>query len=502
MSQDPLVGQVLGGARLEQRVSKGLLADVYRGYYERVGVPVAVKVLSPKAMAQGVNKERFVREGRALAQLQHPNIIKIYNVGHERGRYFIIMDWIQDGMNLRQLAQQRPLTPPQALKVVQRLCDALTYIHARQMVHRDIKPANICLRRGGHPVIMDFSLMKDQSSDVQLTAPGTIMGTVNFMPPEQAQPGAAFGNVSPQSDVYSLGGTLYWLLTGKAPFKGRTPMETIIKLMREEPQAPSAYNPTLPPAVDKLVLDCMSKKQEGRPASAEAFKLRVEELFRNNRTELEQTQRPGLASGEMPKGAARPQQQQQNQQQQNHQHQQQPQQQQHQPQQHQQPQHQHQHQHQPGGAMPLPHQQRPGTGSSWGDHGQGGNRPPSQRYAQPGQQPAAAVMPPPASAPEQQQPAATEPFSPSMSTEGAAAGLLRMPEGFDPTASPQRFGEPDSPDPDSSPDPDEAPARRSSRRRTRTPEPKKGSGRLILVVGAVLALIGGTVGVLLFLGLI
>ena len=138
MSQDPLLGHVLGGARLQQRVSKGLLAGVYRGHYERLGIPVAVKVLTPKAMTQGMNKERFVREGRALAQLSHPNIIKIYNVGHEQGRYFIIMDWIQDGMNLRQLAASRPLTPAQSLKVVQRLCEALDYIHQKGLIHRDI----------------------------------------------------------------------------------------------------------------------------------------------------------------------------------------------------------------------------------------------------------------------------------------------------------------------------------------------------------------------------
>ncbi|MEZ6188087.1 MAG: protein kinase [Planctomycetota bacterium] len=469
MSQDPLVGHVLGGARLEQRVSKGLLADVYRGHYERLGVPVAVKVLSPKAMAQGVNKDRFVREGRALAQLQHPNIIKIYNVGHEHGRYFIIMDWIQDGMNLRQLAQQRPLTPPQSLKVVQRLCDALTYIHARSMIHRDLKPANICLRRGGHPVIMDFSLMKDQSSDVQLTAPGTIMGTVNFMPPEQAQPGAAFGNVSPQSDVYSLGGTLYWLLTGKPPFKGRTPMETIIKLMREEPLPPSQHNPTLPQVVDQLVLDCLSKKQEGRPATAEAFKLRLEELFRDFRVELEQSQRPGLAdSGDRPAGKR---------------------------------------------ATNPPSAQQPagagaGHGSSWGrartDSG-------SQRYAQqpsPHQpHPAAAVMSPPTSSSGETNGAPTDPFSPSMSTEGAAAGLLRMPQGLDLVDPPQRFGSPEdhAPSPEEDEDDDEEVApRRSSRRRSPTPAPERGggAGKLIVIALVVLVLIGGGVGAAYYLELI
>ncbi|MCA8926032.1 MAG: protein kinase [Planctomycetes bacterium] len=475
-------------------MSKGLLADVYRGHYERLGVPVAVKVLSPKAMAQGVNKDRFIREGRALAQLQHPNIIKIYNVGHEHGRYFIIMDWIQDGMNLRQLAQQRPLTPPQSLKVVQRLCDALTYIHARSMIHRDIKPANICLRRGGHPVIMDFSLMKDQSSDVQLTAPGTIMGTVNFMPPEQAQPGAAFGNVSPQSDVYSLGGTLYWLLTGKPPFKGRTPMETIIKLMREDPQPPSAHNPSLPPVVDQLVLACMSKKQEGRPASAEAFKQRLDELFRNHRVELEQSQRPGLAESSGNAGGAKTSTGRQPQQAQGqHPHAQQP------PQAHQAPQ-QHAPQHFQGpaglgqpaqfGAQPLP---QANPGSSWGKAQSGTHGHP---------QPAAVATA--ASSGEHGRGEANQPFSPSMSTEGAAAGLLRMPEGLDfAQPAPQRFPEPDSdPGPDEDSDEDHAP-RRSSRRQTSVgrAEPK-GKGGLLLIALVVLVLLAGGLGVAYFLELI
>jgi serine/threonine protein kinase len=301
---DPLVGTVFGGARIQQRVSKGLLADVYMGHHERLAVPVAVKILSPKAMAQGVNKDRFVREGRALATLAHPNIIKIYNVGQEQGRCFIIMDWIQDGMNLRQLAQTRPLTPAQSLKVVQRLCDALEYIHSQKLIHRDIKPANICLRRGGHPVLMDFSLIKDQSSDVQLTAPGTIMGTVNFMPPEQAQPGGPFGDVSVRSDVYSLGGTLYWLLTGKPPFKGRTPMETIIKLMREQPQPPSAHNASVPQVVDQLVLDTLAKKQDVRPQTARDLAARIEQIFQVNRIELEAAQRPAPSTEDGPPPAA------------------------------------------------------------------------------------------------------------------------------------------------------------------------------------------------------
>ena len=296
--QDPLLNTVLGGARIQRRVSAGLLANVYLGHYERLNVPVAVKVLSPKATAQGMNKERFVREGRALAQLSHPNIIKIYNVGHDNNRYFIVMDWIQDGMNLRQLAQSRPLTPVQSLKVARRLAEALEYIHQKGLIHRDIKPANVCLRKGGVPVLMDFSLIKDQQSDVQLTVPGTIMGTVNFMPPEQAQPGGPFGNVGPWSDVYSIGGTLYWLLTGRPPFKGRTPMETIIKLIREPHTPPSQLNPSVPPEVDDLVARCLSKKPDERYQSAREFMAAVDQVLQTSAEALARGTPPPIASEE------------------------------------------------------------------------------------------------------------------------------------------------------------------------------------------------------------
>ncbi len=302
--QDPLLNTVLGGARIQRRVSAGLLANVYLGHYERLNVPVAVKVLSPKATSQGMNKERFVREGRALAQLSHQNIIKIYNVGQDNGRYFIVMDWIQDGMNLRQLAQSRPLTPVQSLKVARRLAEALDYIHQRSLIHRDIKPANVCLRKGGVPVLMDFSLIKDQSSDVQLTAPGTIMGTVNFMPPEQAQPGGPFGNVGPWSDIYSVGGTLYWLLTGRPPFKGRTPMETIIKLIREPHIPPSQVNPSVPMEVDALIAKALAKKSEERYQNSQQFIAAVDYVLQAAAEALARGTPPPLAADEDAPAAA------------------------------------------------------------------------------------------------------------------------------------------------------------------------------------------------------
>jgi serine/threonine protein kinase len=309
-SSDKLLGTTLGGSRIEKRLAKGLLADVYLASNESLNAPVAVKVLSPKAMAQGMSTERFIREGRALAQLTHPNIVKIHNVGVEQNRYFIIMDFIRDGANLRALAKRHLLKPYQAMIITRRIAEALVYIHARQLIHRDIKPANICLRSNGQPVLMDFSLIKDESADIQLTAPGTIMGTVNFMPPEQAQPGGPFGGVTPLSDIYSLGATFYWLLTGQPPFKGRTPMETIIKLIRDPIIPPSKLNPSVPTELDALCLKALNKNPAERYESAAVFIQSIDAAVHRKRAEIQAAAAPTVGTEEpsiapaSPKGAA------------------------------------------------------------------------------------------------------------------------------------------------------------------------------------------------------
>ncbi|MDF1662211.1 MAG: serine/threonine-protein kinase [Planctomycetota bacterium] len=304
---DGLIGHRLGGVRIDRLLAKGLLSDVYLGFNESLNRSVAVKILSPKVMAQGMSTERFMREGRALAQLSHANIVKIHNVGVESNRYFIVMDFIQDGANLRTLAKKHFLKPYQSLVVARRMAEALEYIHELGFIHRDIKPANICLRSNGQPILMDFSLIKDEGSDIQLTAPGTIMGTVNFMPPEQAQPGGPFGAVTPASDVYSLGATFYWLLTGNAPFKGRTPMETIIKLIRDPVIPPSQVNKSVPKEIDALCLKCLAKNPAERFKSARELIAAIDAVVQRKRAEIQAAQAP-QATGDNDSGrmGARP----------------------------------------------------------------------------------------------------------------------------------------------------------------------------------------------------
>ncbi len=267
---DPLLGNVLGGARLERCLNKSKLSAVYLGRLENSGLEVAVKVFSPAwSRGGGMTPERFVREGRSLASLDHPNIVKVYDIGEQAGYFFIVMNFLKGARPLKLVGDQCRLTIPQVVEVARAIANALAYIHNMGLVHRDVKPTNIHITGDGKPILADFSLVKVEGASQQLTQQGTILGTVNYMPPEQARPDGSFGPVGPAADIYALGATMFWMMTGEPPFKGRTPMETIIKLLKEDVPKPSKFRADRsPPALEKLVLKMLKKKQSDRPQSA------------------------------------------------------------------------------------------------------------------------------------------------------------------------------------------------------------------------------------------
>ena len=242
-------------------IGSGGMGFVYKAIQKNLGRTVALKILAHSADDGPDFAERFAREARAMAMLNHPNIVAIYDFG-ERGPYhFLVMEYV-DGLNLRQLSVADKLEPSEALELVPRLCDALQYAHDRGIVHRDIKPENILISQEGHLKVADFGLAKliDTSSDqVTLTRTQQVMGTLNYMAPEQRERPT---EVDHRADIYSLGVVLYELLTGELPL-GRF--------------QPPSFKQDVNKRLDNVVMRALEKDPSLRFQQANEFKTGVEQ---------------------------------------------------------------------------------------------------------------------------------------------------------------------------------------------------------------------------------
>jgi serine/threonine protein kinase len=197
-------------------VGRGGMGSVFKARQKSLQRTVALKIIRPEINAKPGFAERFVREARALAQLNHPNIVTVHDFGQVNGLYYLVMEYI-DGVNLRQMLLNRQLAPRQALEVVPAVCDALQFAHDHGIVHRDIKPENILVDRDGRVKIADFGLAKllnRESTATNLTGTNHVMGTMNYMAPEQFERPA---EVDHRADIYSLGVVIYEMLTGELP---------------------------------------------------------------------------------------------------------------------------------------------------------------------------------------------------------------------------------------------------------------------------------------------
>ncbi|QDU69312.1 serine/threonine-protein kinase [Engelhardtia mirabilis] len=200
-------------------IGRGGMGLVYRARQRRIDRPVALKLLSPEAAADPAFAERFLTEARALARLQHPNVVTVHDFGELGGRYFLLMEYVE-GCSLRRLLDERAIDPQRALALVPAICAGLEYAHGQGVVHRDIKPENILVQPDGHVVIVDFGLARMVGSagdDLRLTRASQIMGTPQYMAPEQIHRPL---EVDHRADVYALGVVLYEMLTGEVP-RGR-----------------------------------------------------------------------------------------------------------------------------------------------------------------------------------------------------------------------------------------------------------------------------------------
>jgi serine/threonine protein kinase/WD40 repeat protein len=259
---------------LEEEIARGGMGVVYRARQLSLKRTVALKVILSGEYASQAEVQRFQAEAEAAAHLRHPNIVPIFESGEYNGRHYFSMEFVQ-GRNLSVLAKESLPSPRQAARYIEIIAGAIQYAHEQGVLHRDLKPSNILIDSADQPRITDFGLALRLDQDPELTATGQILGSPNFMPPEQA---AGSGRkVGSWSDVYGIGAILYHLLTGRPPFQAAALHDLIKHLQESEPVAPRLLNPSVPRDLETICLKCLDKEPNRRYGTAREV---AEELAR------------------------------------------------------------------------------------------------------------------------------------------------------------------------------------------------------------------------------
>jgi eukaryotic-like serine/threonine-protein kinase len=261
---DTLINTLFDGRyRIIRKLGSGGMANVYLAEDQELGRRVAIKILNDRHANDDQFVERFRREAKNAAGLSHPNIVSIYDRGEAEGTYYIAMEFL-DGRSLKELIVGRGPAPVNvAIDYTRKILDALRFAHRNGIVHRDIKPHNVIVDAEGRVKVTDFGIARAGTS--QMTEVGSIIGTAQYLSPEQAK-GAP---VDQTSDLYSVGIVLYELLTGKVPFSGDSPVEIAMKHISAVPEPPSTHRPDIPEDLDLIVLRSLGKTSEERYPSAE-----------------------------------------------------------------------------------------------------------------------------------------------------------------------------------------------------------------------------------------
>jgi tRNA A-37 threonylcarbamoyl transferase component Bud32 len=275
--QDPLVGAMVGGCKISAKIGAGGMGAIYLAYHEALRKDVVVKILPPESAANPRTVERFFREARAAAKLEHPNVVSVQDVGTtDKGLNYIIMQYV-DGQNLEEKIQAEGRhTPNDAAKIVLQVASGLKAAHATGVIHRDIKAENILITTGGVVKVTDFGLAKDLNSELKLTADGAMIGTPLYMAPEIGRVKEIDGRV----DIYSLGVTFYYLLTGVQPFRGFTALDILSAKAHDKLKPPEEHTPELPDAYRNVVGKCLEKDRDQRYGDMNEFIRDLEALDR------------------------------------------------------------------------------------------------------------------------------------------------------------------------------------------------------------------------------
>ncbi len=257
-----------GEYELLEEIGRGGMGIVYRAVQQSLQRVVAVKMLLRRDLASQADLSRFRSEAEAAAQLDHPGIVSIFEVGEHQGHPFYSMRYIE-GTTLSKRLQVGPIPPREGAQILLRVAEAVQAAHARGVLHRDLKPSNILIDLAGKPHVSDFGLAKRLEGNQTMTHTGAILGTPCYMSPEQAA--GSRGDVGPVSDVWSLGAILYQVLVDRPPFQASSPMDTLLAVLEVEPPLPRSINREVNRDLEMIALKTLQKPQDLRYASAAAL---------------------------------------------------------------------------------------------------------------------------------------------------------------------------------------------------------------------------------------
>jgi serine/threonine-protein kinase len=295
---DTLINTLFDGRyRIVRKLGTGGMANVYLAEDQELGRRVAIKILNDRHSVDDQFVERFRREAKSAAALSHPNIVSIYDRGEAEGTYYIAMEHL-DGRTLKELIKARGPAPPHiVVDYGRQMLSALRFAHRNGIVHRDMKPHNMLVDAEGRVKVTDFGIAR--AGATQMTEAGSIVGTAQYLSPEQARGSA----VDQRSDLYSLGIVLYELLTGTVPFSGDTPVEIAMKHLSETPEPPSRRQPGVPHELDLVVMRALAKDPDDRYQSAEEMERDLDRIARGERVT---TQTADAATSVMAAASAMP----------------------------------------------------------------------------------------------------------------------------------------------------------------------------------------------------
>ncbi len=261
-----------GRYKVISRLGAGGMADVFLAEDQQLGRQIALKLLHGRFAEDPGFVERFRREARAAAGLQHPHVVSVYDRGSYESTYYIAMEYLPGRTLKRLIHDEAPLAPVRAIEITLQILQAARFAHRRGVIHRDLKPQNVIVDDADLAKVTDFGIARAGASD--MTETGSIMGTAQYLSPEQAQGQA----VSASSDLYSIGVVLYELLTGRVPFDAEAAVTIAIKHVSEPPTAPTTINPQIPPELEQVVMWALNKNPADRPADADQLIAALEQV--------------------------------------------------------------------------------------------------------------------------------------------------------------------------------------------------------------------------------